>query len=247
MGKLTGQTAWITGAGTGLGAAAARALADSGAEIVLSGRRPEPLEEVADQLRAAGGAARVVPLDVSDSAAVAAAGEQIGPVDILFANAGLNVPKRALSVLSVSDWNKVVDVNLNGALYLAQAVLPGMRAQGGGLIIITASWAAQYATALTGAAYNATKRAILALGESINIEEGGNGIRTTVLMPGEVATDILKTRPNPPSEADQARMLRDTDLGDTVRFLAELPPHVCVNELLISPTWNRFYQGFDEA
>ncbi len=109
------------------------------------------------------------------------------------------------------------------------------------------SWAGRYATRMTGAAYNATKRAVLALSETINEEEGGRGIRSTVIMPGEVATDILKSRPVPPSQADMDRMLQSGDLARTVRFVAESPAHVCLNEILISPTWNRFYQGMKEV
>ena len=215
-------------------------------EVFLSGRRTEPLEKVANQAREAGGQAHVLALDIADASTVNATAKEIGHVDIPFANAGLNVPGRAMDTLSIENWDKVVNVNLNGSLYLAHAVLPGMREQSDGLIIFTASWASRYATRLTGVAYNSTKRALLALGESLNAEEGGHRIRTTVLMPGEVATDILKTRPRPPSKADMARMLQVEDIAKTVQFLAELPARVCVNEVLISPTWNRFYQDFDE-
>lgn len=246
MGKLTGQKAWITGGGTGIGAGAAVALAASGAEVFVSGRRAEPLAGVVQTIVQNGGIAHAVPLDVGDADAVAAAAADIGPVDILLANAGLNVPKRALSNLTVPDWQHVVDINLNGMFYPVHAVLPGMRAKGGGLVMLIASWAGRYPGRLTGAAYNVTKRAVMALGESVNGEEGGNGIRATVIMPAEVATDILRARPKPPSEQEMARMLQIDDLADTVRFVAEMPPHVCLNEILISPTWNRFYQGFEE-
>jgi NADP-dependent 3-hydroxy acid dehydrogenase YdfG len=246
MGKLTGQRAWITGAGSGIGAGSAQALAASGAEVILSGRRVEPLEQVAETIRSAGGTAQVVPLDVADADAVAAAADQIGSVDILLANAGLNVPVRALDAVSTDGWDHVVNVNLNGVFYPVHAILPGMRAQGRGSLILVSSWAGRYATRLTGAAYNATKRAVLALSESINDEEGARGIRSTVIMPGEVATDILKLRPTPPTQAEMDRMLQIDDLAATVRFVAEMPPHVCLNEILISPTWNRFYQGFNE-
>jgi NADP-dependent 3-hydroxy acid dehydrogenase YdfG len=215
--------------------------------VILSGRRAEPLETVAAEIRAAGGQAAVLPLDVADSAAVAQAAEEIGNVDILLANAGLNVPERSFAAVSAEGWDKVVNVNLNGVFYPIRAVLPGMRAQGGGLLIIISSWAGRYATRLTGPAYNATKRAVLALSESVNDEEGAHGIRSTVIMPGEVATDILKSRPKPPSQADMDRMLQVEDLASTVRFVAEAPPHVCLNEILISPTWNRFYRGMDEV
>lgn len=246
MTKLAGKSAWITGGGTGIGAGAAIALAQSGAKVYVSGRRQEPLDVVVKAIVENGGTAEAVSLDVANADSVAAAAAQIGPVDILLANAGLNVPKRALADLSAKDWDLVVDVNLNGMFYAVHNVLPGMRESGAGTIILISSWAGRYATRLTGAGYNATKHAVLALSETINDEEGGNGIRSTVIMPGEVATDILKTRPVPPTDKDLERMLQVDDLSETVRFVAEMPAHVCLNEILISPTWNRFYQGFDE-
>jgi NADP-dependent 3-hydroxy acid dehydrogenase YdfG len=246
MGKLDNQRAWITGGGTGIGGAAALALAQSGAEVFVSGRRKEPLDAIVQSISEAGGKAHAMPLDVADADAVASVAADIGRVDILLASAGLNVPNRSLKEFTTDDWDLVVNVNLNGVFYPVRAVLPGMRASGGGLVILISSWAGRYVGRLTGAAYNATKRAVIALGETINVEEGGAGIRSTVIMPGEVSTDILKTRPVPPSEKDMGRMLQDQDLADTVRFVAEMPPHVCMNEILISPTWNRFYQGFDE-
>ena len=247
MGKLDGQRAWITGGGSGIGAGAAVALAEAGAEVIVSGRRAEPLEKVVAQIRAAGGKATAEPVDVADSAAVRAVAERIGPVDILVANAGLNTPDRSFAQVRDESWDKVVGVNLNGVFYAVQAALPGMQANGGGLMVLVSSWAGRYVGRLTGPAYNATKRAVIALGESVNCEEGGNGIRCTVVMPGEVATDILMSRPVPPSPEDMERMLTVEDMGATIRFVAEMPPHVCLNEILISPTWNRFYQGMKEV
>lgn len=241
MSVLTGKTAWITGGGTGIGEAGARALADAGCRVVISGRRIGPLEALAAEI---GGEA--LALDVADAAAVEAAVAEIGPVDILVASAGTNVPKRAMEQVEVGGWDRVIDVNLNGIFYAARAVLPGMRETGDGVLMLVSSWAGRYATRLTGAAYNASKHAVVALSESINIEEGTHGIRSTVIMPGEVATEILKTRPVPPSKEQMARMLQAEDLGATIRFVAGMPPRACINEILISPTWNRFYQGFDE-
>lgn len=246
MRNLDGKRAWITGGGTGIGAGAALALADAGAQVVVSGRRPEPLQKVVDLIEAEGGLARAEVVDVADAEAVAQAAERIGKVDILLANAGLNVPDRALFDLTEADWRTVVDVNLNGVFHAVRAVLPGMKAHGGGQVILVSSWAGRYPGRLTGAAYNATKRAVIALSESINDEGGAHGVRSTVIMPGEVATEILDKRPSPPSQAERARMLQVDDLAATVRFVAEMPPHACINEILISPTWNRFYQGFDE-
>jgi NADP-dependent 3-hydroxy acid dehydrogenase YdfG len=233
---------WITGAGSGIGAAAAQALARDETELILSGRRRGPLDNLARTLP---GTVHVQPLDVADRSAVTHAAQAIGPIDLLVASAGLNVPNRSLTDLDADGWDKVIDVNLNGIFYTVQSVLPQMRKTGGTIILIS-SWAGRYATRLTGAAYNASKRAVLALSETINDEEGAHGIRSPVILPGEVATDILKSRPHPPSQSEMARMLQPSDLGDTIRFVATLPARVCINEILISPTWNRFYQGFDE-
>ncbi|WP_158964726.1 SDR family oxidoreductase [Chachezhania sediminis] len=245
MGTLSGKRAWITGAGTGIGAAAAVALAESGADVILTGRRAGPLEEVAADVARAGGTATVLPMDMADRTAVAEGAPR--NVDILFANAGLNVPKRSLATLDLADWDKVVAVNLSGVFYAVQAVLPDMRAAGAGTLILTGSWAGRYGTRMSGAAYNATKRGVISLGEAVNEEEGGHGIRATVLMPGEVATPILENRPVQPSDDDKAQMLQSEDLAATVRFIAEMPPRVCINEILISPTWNRFYRNMDDV
>jgi NADP-dependent 3-hydroxy acid dehydrogenase YdfG len=118
-----------------------------------------------------------------------------------------------------------------------------MRSRKDGLVINVASWAGRYASALTGPAYNATKSAVVALTESINIEECMHGIRASSVLPGEVATPILEKRPVPPSQEERARMLQAEDLGKTLLFIATLPPRACVNEILVSPTWNRFYLG----
>jgi len=118
-----------------------------------------------------------------------------------------------------------------------------MRQQGGGLIINISSWAGLYANKMTGAAYNTTKRAVLALTESINMEECTHGIRATSLLPGEVATPILDKRPVPPSKEVRERMVQAQDMGRAILFLAQMPARTCINELVISPTHNRFYTG----
>src|SRR5262249_16135884 len=121
--------------------------------------------------------------------------------------------------------------------------LPSMRARKDGLIINISSWAGRYASTLTGPGYNSTKSAVVALTESINMEECANGIRATSGLPGEVATPILEKRPVPPSQEERARMLQAEDLGRTLLYIASMPPRACVNELIISPSWNRFYLG----
>jgi len=169
-----------------------------------------------------------------------------GRIDILVNCAGTNVPKRFFKDLSAADWDSVVAVNLNGALYCTLAVLPSMRKRRDGLVIHVASYFARYQSYVGGAAYNASKQALCALVHQINIEEGMHGIRGCAIHPGETVTPLQKARPKPPSAEDQARMLKMEDVGRVVRFVAESPAHVCVNEIVVSPTWNRLILGGGE-
>jgi NADP-dependent 3-hydroxy acid dehydrogenase YdfG len=245
MSKLQGKIAWVTGAGTGIGEAAAIALAQEGATLVLTGRRREPLEGVAARIKAAGGAAHVQPGDVMVAAAVAGiAGhiqKTVGRLDILVANAGLNVRERDWSNMTVEGADTVIHGNLSSAFYCVLSALPMMRAQKDGLIIITASMAGRVVGLLSGAAYVAAKHGVVAMSHSINMAECVNGIRSTAVLPGEVATPILDKRPVPVSAEERARMVQSPDVGDLIRYIACLPAHVCINEVMITPTWNRGY------
>ncbi|MBY8977896.1 SDR family oxidoreductase [Rhodobacteraceae bacterium NNCM2] len=245
MRDLTGKVAWVTGAGSGIGAAAARHLASQGMKIVLSGRRVEPLEQQAEEIRAKGGSAMVLTLDVADQQAVAQAVEKItgshGQIDVLVNAAGLNIKQRSWQDVSPKDWDLVVDVDLNGVFYCCQAVLPAMRAQRDGLIINLASWAALYPVKITGPAYAASKHGVVAMTESLNMEEGVNGIRACVVYPEEVNTAILNERPVPPTDEARMRMLQEDDLGETFAFLARLSPHACIQQLAICPTYSRYF------
>jgi NADP-dependent 3-hydroxy acid dehydrogenase YdfG len=247
MSTLNGKIAWITGAGSGIGLAGAKALAEAGALVVMSGRRGDVLEREAGGIRAAGGRAECEALDVSDGEAVRAVARRIlerhRKIDILVNSAGLNVPERYWRNQTFEGWDEVIGINLDGSFYTTYAVLPSMRAQRDGLVINISSWAGVYHATLTGAAYNASKHAVTAMTETINMEECVNGIRACAICPAEVATPIMDRRPVPPSPQDRAKMLQPQDLGRTIRFVAELPPHVCINQLIISPTWNRIYIG----
>jgi NADP-dependent 3-hydroxy acid dehydrogenase YdfG len=243
---LKGKVAWITGGGSGIGLAGAIELARAGAHVVISGRSRETLLSSEKQIKAAG-SGEAIALDVADQKEVAQGAQAIlkrhGRVDILVNSAGVNSPKRSFRNVSVESWNQIVAVNLSGMFYCCQAVLPSMREKKEGLVINISSWAGRYASTLTGPGYNATKHAVVALTESINMEECANGIRATSILPGEVATPILEKRPVPPAPEVRARMLQPEDLGATILFVATLPARACVNELIISPTHNRFYLG----
>ncbi len=251
MATLGGKIAWITGAGSGIGLAGAMALAKAGAQVVLSGRRSQPLDQAVAEIKATGGSAEAAPLDVADSVAVGRVAEDIlarhGRVDILVNSAGLNLPQRRWADMGTEGWDQVIAINLNGTRYCIAAVLPAMRTQQEGLVINVSSWAGRFVSGLTGAAYTASKHGVVALTMSLNMEECQNGIRATALCPGEVATPILRNRPKPPPPEDIARMLQAEDMGRTILFLAETPPHVCFNEILVAPTWNRIFLGIAET
>jgi NADP-dependent 3-hydroxy acid dehydrogenase YdfG len=240
MRTLNDKIAWITGAGTGIGAAAARALVHEGMQVVLSGRRREPLDALAAEL---GKSALSRPLDVADKTAVLALADEIisrfGRIDVLVNSAGLNARNRNWHNVTLDDWDRVIRVDLDGAFYCSKAVLPTMIAQHDGLIINVSSWAGKYTGIVTGPAYSAAKHAMNSMTESLNMEAGIHGVRACALCPGEVSTPILDSRPVPPTAEERAQMVQAEDCGEIIAFIAKMPPHVCINELTVSPTWNR--------
>jgi NAD(P)-dependent dehydrogenase (short-subunit alcohol dehydrogenase family) len=168
---------------------------------------------------------------------------QEGRIDVAINSAGLNIPKRNWNQLSREGWDQVIRIDLDGAFYCCHAVLPVMRRQQGGLIVNVSSMAGKRVSPMTGPAYSAAKFGLNAMTDSINVENCIHGIRATAVCPGEVATPILEKRPVPVSQEDRARMLQPDDLGELMLFLARMPKHVCINEILITPTWNRGLVG----
>ena len=243
---LKGKVAWITGGGSGFGLAGGIELARAGAHVVISGRSAETLKKAEKELKAAGSSESIA-LDVSDQRAVARAALEIqkrhGRIDILVNSAGINLPKRHFRNVSVDGWDQIVGINLSGTFYCCHAVLPGMRERKDGLVINISSWAGRHASPLFGPGYYATKTAVLALTEQLNIEECPNGIRATAILPGEAATPILEKRPVPPPPHERARMLQAEDVAQIILLVATLPARVCINELMITPTWNRLILG----
>ena len=250
MAALSEKIAWVTGGGSGIGQAAAVEVAKGGATVIVSGRRAEALAETVTLIRRANGKAEAQAVDVTDREAVERAAKAIlarhGRVDILVNCAGVNIPKRFFKDLAAADWDRVVEINLNGALYCTLAVLASMRERRDGLVINIGSWFARYQGYVGGAAYNASKQALTAITHQLNLEEGLHGIRGCVIHPGETVTPMQRARPKPPSPEDQARMLKMEDLGRVVRFVAESPAHVCLNEIVVTPTWNRLILGGGE-
>lgn len=245
MASLKGKVVWVTGAGSGIGEAAALMLARSGAKLVLTGRRKAALDNVAGRIRKAGGSALVLRGDLSKPATAgriaAAIKRRFSRLDILVNNAGSNIVERSWRQLNSAGADAVLGANLSSAFYCAMAVLPMMRSQKNGVLIHTSSWAGRFIGLVSGPAYSAAKHGVVAMSHTINMEECANGIRSTVICPAEVATPILDRRPVPVSAEERALMLQSNDVADLIRYVAMLPRHVCLNEVVISPTWNRGY------
>ena len=240
MKRLEGKTAWVTGAGSGIGRAIAISFAAEGAKVALTGRRVGPLEETAKMI---GGGAVIVPADLTDEKQVAAALAKveatIGGPDIMVNNAGVNLPKRYLHQLTPEAIRSLVDGNLTAPFFTSVAVLPGMRKRGGGHLIQIASMAGKNISFLSGPGYTAAKHGFVALSQSINQENGIHNIRSCCICPGEVATDILKNRPEPVPQEDIERLLQPEDLAAMALFVATMPERANITEMLVTPTYMR--------
>ncbi|PSN18235.1 oxidoreductase [filamentous cyanobacterium CCP5] len=231
----------ITGASSGLGAATARRLAKTGAQLMLAARREDRLKELATEIEKDGGTAKYQVTDVTDRAqveALAQATQQAyGRIDVLVNNAGL-MPLSPLDATKVDDWDQMVDVNIKGVMYGIAAVLPTMRQQKSGHIVNLSS-VAGHQVFPAGAVYCATKFAVKALSEGVRVESNGE-IRSTNISPGAVATDLTSTISHD-ATAEQVDQLYsvaiDADaIARAIAFAIEQPANVDVNEMIIRPT-----------
>lgn len=231
------QTVWVTGAGSGIGAAMVRAFAGAGYNVALTGRTRESLVEVAGSL-AEDANSLIVPGDVTDRSAMADLAAQVadwgGGLHVLCNNAGLNVSKRTWADLDWESWDRVLEVNVTGALNVIAACLPVMRRQKNGIMIHTSSWAGRFHSSVSGVAYGASKHALSDISASLNGEEGANGIRSTALCPAEVATPLLALRPG----FDTSRlpgMIQPEDMAQTALYVARMNPSVAIHEIVLAP------------
>jgi len=238
--SLEGKVVVIVGASSGIGRATAVLFAREGARVVASARRGDRLRGLQDDLAKDGFKIEISPADVSSAAGMQRLVKntlaQFGGIDILVYAAGTNTPDRAMKNLNPEIWDMMLNVNLSGAYYATQAVLPSMRESRSGHLIYISSISG-LTPDVSGAAYQAAKRGILGLAHAIRVEEKENGIRTCVICPGLVDTEILEKRPVKPTPEMLAKALQPEDVAEAVLSVAKLPARAVVPEMQLLPTY----------
>ena len=241
--NIEGKVIVISGASSGLGEAAARHLSAQGAIVVLGARRADRIQSLADELNNKGGKAQALSTDVTKHAQVKAlvdaAVQTYGRIDVLINNAGL-MPQSPLDRLKLDEWNQMIDVNIKGVLYGIAAALPYMKEQKAGHIINVSS-VAGHKVRVGGAVYAATKHAVRVISEGLRQEVKPYNLRTTIISPGAVDTEL----PNTISEPDVARGMQQyykdyaipaDSFARAVAFAISQPEEVDINEILYRPT-----------
>jgi NADP-dependent 3-hydroxy acid dehydrogenase YdfG len=241
--NIQGKVVVITGASSGLGEATARMLSAEGASVALGARRLDRIQRLADALNAGDGKALARATDVTRAeqvqALVDAAVQAFGHVDVIINNAGL-MPHSPLERRKIEDWNQTIDVNIKGVLYGIGAVLPHMISRRSGHIINVASVAA-YKVRPGSAVYAATKAAVRMISEGLRQEVKPHGIRTTVISPGAVATELPASATEPDVAAGLKQYYEDyaipaDSFARAVVFAMSQPDDVDVNEIVFRPT-----------
>ena len=246
--NIEGKVVVITGASSGLGESTARHVAKLGATVVLGARRKDRLDAIVKNIQADGGKALAVSTDVTNRAQVEALVQKAigtyGKVDVLVNNAGI-MPIAPLSLLKVDEWDRMIDLNIKGVLYGIAAALPHMKKQKSGHIINTASVFGIKVFAPGGTVYCATKSAVRALTEGLRVEVHGDGIRTTIISPGAVDSELKGTTSDEASSKVVSDLYKawgipaDT-IARAIAYAIEQPADVDINEIVVRPTVQDF-------
>ncbi len=247
MSRIAGKLALITGASSGIGRACARRFAADGAHLVLWARRRDRLETLAVELRGTGVRVDTAAVDVRDRAAVTAAVDTMlagaGVPDILLNNAGLAAGLAKTHEGDPDDWDRMIDTNLKGLLYVSRAVMPAMIARGTGHVVNIGSTAGHQVYPM-GNVYNATKFGVKALTEGMNLDCAGTRVRVSSVDPGHVRTEFANVR----FHGDDARAdkvyegfqpLSPDDVADVVAYVVNLPAHVNILDVVVLPAAQR--------
>lgn len=241
--NIQGKVVVITGASSGNGAATAKRLSAAGATVVLGARRVDRLNALSDELTRRGGRALAIQTDVTSAdqvkSLVDAAVDRFGRIDVLINNAGL-MPHSPLERLKIEDWNRTIDVNIKGVLYGIAAALPHMKRQKGGQIINVSSIAG-HKVRPGSAVYAATKTAVLVISEGLRMEVKPYGIRTTVISPGALVTELADSVTEPDIAEGIRKFTEENGIpadsfARAVVFAMSQPEEMDVNEIIFRPT-----------
>ena len=241
--NIEGKVVVITGASSGNGEATARHLSAQGASVVLGARRAERIQSLAKELTGRGGKALAVTTDVTRyeqvKRLVDTAVQSYGRIDVMLNNAGL-MPHSPLERLKIDDWNRTIDVNLKGVLYGIAAALPYMKQQKSGHFINVSS-VAGHKVRPGSAVYAATKTAVLVISEGLRQEVKPYNIRTTVISPGALATELANSITEPDIAENVSQFMREVALpaesfARVVAFAIGQPEDMDINEILFRPT-----------
>jgi NADP-dependent 3-hydroxy acid dehydrogenase YdfG len=237
--SLKDQVVLVVGASSGIGRATAVLMAREGARVMASARRQERLAQLQRELAAEGHTIEIFAADASHAAQMdllaQTTREKLGPVRILVYATGTNTPERSMRRLRPAIWNEMISTNLNGAYYATQAVLPAMREARCGHIIYVSSISG-HTPDVSGAAYQASKRGLIGLSHAVRLEEKENGIRTTVVNPGLVNTELLEKRPVKPTPEMLAQAMLPEHVAEAVMACAKLPPQAVIVEMSVVPS-----------
>ncbi len=218
--RLDGRVAIVTGAGRGIGRAIAEIFAREGAKVVVTARTVPEIEEVAEGIRAGGGEAAAIAMDIAKEDQVAdlvrRTNDTFGPVDVLVNNAAINLPNINVVDYEPAQWREIVDVNLNGSFLCARAVLPGMIQQKRGKIINISSIGGRHGSRGRGP-YRASKAALINLTETLAAENREHGIDVNCICPGGVETEMIRQISGGRSRSD---LMKPEEIGNVALFLA---------------------------
>ena len=240
MGRLENKIAIITGGSSGIGREAALLMAGEGATVIAVGRRQGPLDEVVNEIEAAGGKCVSRSVDLLDGDAAAELGAwaeaKFGRVDILVNNAGYSSTVRSIRYVQPEEWDEVFTINVGAVYRLTQSLLQGMTERGEGTIITVSSMAALNPGPLGGAPYSAAKAAALTIMKYINSELRNTGVRASTIIPAEVNTPLLDKRAVRPPMEDRDTMMGPRDVAEAILLCATLPQRTVIEQIVMTPS-----------
>jgi NADP-dependent 3-hydroxy acid dehydrogenase YdfG len=242
MSNIKDKVIMITGASSGIGEATARELASKGAKVILAARREDRLKQLQAEIQTSGGQVIYKVTDVSSRQQMeelaAYALKEFGQIDVLVNNAGI-MPLSPIHQKKVDEWDSMIDVNIKGVLYGIAAVISHMRERKEGHIINVSSIAGHLVFEAS-AVYSGTKFAVRAISEGLRMEEAANNIRTTVISPGTISTELLNSISDPDLKSSIVEVsnigIEPASIARAIAFAIEQPADVAINEMIVRPT-----------